>query len=122
MAHGQRRQDVIDEMGCGLDHTASVAGGTYATALATERYQEVVATAGAAGASEAVRQNAAAQVGSEVSLDPRGDAVPHGVPLGGLCEEALEVMLDQRIERRLGRTAAPVDGPTVRRRGRVGWV
>ena len=35
---------------------------------------------------------------AEVALDPRGDAVPHGVPLGGLCEERLEVVLDQGIE------------------------
>ena len=82
LAHRKRRHDVIDEMGCRLDHTAGVAGWTHATALATERDQEVVATPGAAGASEAVRQNAATQVGSEVSLDPRGDAVPHGVRLG----------------------------------------
>ena len=34
------------------------------------------------------------------------DAVPHGVRLGGLCEEGLKVMLHQRVERRL---AGPVD-------------
>ena len=113
---------MVDEMGRGLDHTARIAGRTYSPAPAGERHQKIVATAGAAGASEAVRENTATQVGSEVSLDPRGDAVPHGVPLGGLCEEGLEVVLDQRIERRLGRTAAPVDGATVRRRGRMGWV
>ena len=96
LAHRKRRQDVIDEMGGGLDHTASVTGRTYAAALATERDQEVVATAGAAGASEAVRQNTAAQIGPEVSLDPRRDAAPHGIRLGGLCEKGLEVVLHQR--------------------------
>ncbi len=39
------------------------------------------------------------------------DAIRHGVRIGGLCEEGLEVVLDERIERRLGGTAAPVDGP-----------
>ena len=33
--------------------------------------------------------------------------------LGGLCEERLEVVLDQWIERRQGRTAPAVDRPTV---------
>ena len=70
LAHGKRRQDVIDEMGSGPDHAAWVTGRTHAAALATERYQKVVATAGAAGASEAVRQNATTQVGAEVTLDP----------------------------------------------------
>ncbi len=37
LTHGKRRQDVIDEMGCGLDHAAGVAGWTHAAALATER-------------------------------------------------------------------------------------
>ena len=58
--------------------------------FATERYQKVVATAGAAGASEAMRQNTATQIGPEVALDPRGDAVRRGIRLGGLCEEGLE--------------------------------
>ena len=42
-----------------------------------------------------------------------GEAPPQGVRLGGLCEEGLEVVLDQRIERRQGGTAPAVDGPTV---------
>ena len=36
-AHGKRWKDVIDEMGCGLDHPAGVAGRTHAAARATER-------------------------------------------------------------------------------------
>ncbi len=58
----------------------------------------------------------------EVSLDPRGDAVRHGVRIGGLCEEGLEVVLDERIERRLGGAAPAVNGTTVRRRWRMGRV
>ena len=47
-----------------------------------------------------------------VDLDGRvflAAAVPLGVRLGGLCEERLEVVLDQWIERRQGRTAPAVD-------------
>ncbi len=54
-------------------------------------------------------ENAAAQVGPEVALDPCGHAGSHGIRLGGLCEERLEVVLDQRIERRQGWTAPAVD-------------
>ena len=49
---------------------------------------------------------------AEVALDPRGDAAPHGVRLGGLCEKGLEVTLHQRIERRQGGTLPAVDWPT----------
>ena len=86
----------------GLYPAANVARRTHAAALATERDQEVTATAGAAGASEAVCQNTASQIGPEVALDPRGDAARHGIRLGDLCEEGLEMVLDQRIERRQG--------------------
>ncbi len=50
-------------------------------------------------------ENATAQVGPVVALDPRRDAAPHGVRFGGLCEEGLEVVLDQR-----GRAASAWDG------------
>ena len=113
LAHGKRRQDMVDEMGGGLDHTASVAGGTHTAALATERDQEVVATTSAACSCESISENAATQIGPEVALDPRGHAVPRAARLCRLCEESLEVLLDQRIERRQGGAAPAVDGPTV---------
>ena len=67
-------------------------------------------------------ENATAQIGPEVALDPGGNSGPHAIGLGGLCEEGFEVVLDQRIERRLGGTAPAVDGPTVRCGGWMGWV
>ncbi len=60
---------------------------------------------------EAVRQDAAPQIGSEVLLHPEGDAVAHGIDFGGLGEEGLEVMLDHGVERRGRGPALPVDGP-----------
>ena len=104
---------MVDEMGGGLDHTAGIAGRTYSPALAGERHQKVVATTGTPGSCESMSENATAQIGPEVALDPCGHAVPLGVRLGGLCEERLEVVLDQWIERRQGRTAPAVDRPTV---------
>jgi hypothetical protein len=42
-----------------------------------------------------VRQNATTQIGPEITLDPEGDAVGHGIRFGGLRQESLEVMLDE---------------------------
>jgi hypothetical protein len=103
LAHRKRRQDIVDEMSGGLDHTAGITRRTYSPTCAGERHQKVVATTGTPSSCESVSENAAAQIGPEVVLDPRGDAASHGVRLGGLCEEGLEVVLDQRIERRVGR-------------------
>ncbi|MEE8147950.1 MAG: hypothetical protein V3T24_10120, partial [Longimicrobiales bacterium] len=58
-------------------------------------------------------EGTARSVVPEVALDPCGHAAPQGVRLGGLCEKGLEMVLDQRIERRQGGTAPAVDGPTV---------
>ena len=41
------------------------------------------------------------------------DAAPYGVRLGSLCEEGLELVLDQRVERRQSGAAPAVHGPTV---------
>ena len=60
---------------------------------------------------EAVCEDSALQVGSEVLLHPERDAVAHGVGLGGLGEEGLEMMLDHGVERRGCGPALPVDGP-----------
>ena len=55
-------------------------------------------------------QNAAAQVGAEVVLSPPGDGIPAGIRAGGQGEEALEMMLDDRVQRGEGGFAATVDG------------
>ena len=112
LAHRKRRQDMVHQMGGSLDHTARITRRTYSPAPAGERDQEVVATTGTPGSSESVSENAASQIGTEVTLDPCGHAAAHGVRRCGLCEERLEVVLDQRIERRQGGTAPAVDGPT----------
>ena len=65
------------------------------------------------GVSERASENATTQIGPEVALDPCGDTAPQGVRLCRLREESLEVLLDQRVERRLSGTAPAVDGPTV---------
>jgi HSP20 family molecular chaperone IbpA len=57
-----------------------------------------------------VGENAAAEVGAEVVLDPLRDAVAFGVGRGGLGEEGLEVVPDERVEGCGRGIAAAVDG------------
>ena len=80
LAHGKRRHDVIDEMGRGLDHTASVAGRTHTAALATERDQEVVATTGAPGSCESMGEDAAAQGAPREAWSRKSRSTHEGTP------------------------------------------
>src|SRR5690606_3353828 len=58
----------------------------------------------------------ATQIGSEVVLDPSGDRVDEGVVPVGASEEALQVVLDDGVERGGGRLA-----PAVRAGGGMRW-
>jgi len=58
-----------------------------------------------------VGEDAAAQVGSEVLLDPGGESVAQQVGLGGLGGEGFEVVLDDGIERGGRRAARPIGRP-----------
>ena len=64
---------------------------------------------GAAHPREAVGQDPAPKVAAEVTLHPPGGAPAHGVGLLRLGEEGLQVMLDHRVQRRLGGAAGAVD-------------
>jgi hypothetical protein len=55
-------------------------------------------------------QDAAAQVGAEVVLDPAGHALAAGVGFGGVSQEGLEVVLDDGVEGCGGGLAPAVDG------------
>lgn len=50
---------------------------------------------------ESVRQDAAAEVASEVALHPGRDAPAHGVGFLRLGEEGLQVMLNHRVQERI---------------------
>jgi len=62
LADGHLGEDVIDEMGRGLDHAPSAAGGAEPAAFAGERDEVLVAAAIALHAHEAVFESAAAQI------------------------------------------------------------
>jgi len=83
LANGQRRQDLVAEMGGDLHHAAGVTGGADPTALAGKGDQTLGAAVSATGAGEAVGQDAAAQIGAEVVLGPAGDCVAAEIVAGG---------------------------------------
>ena len=53
--------------------------------------------------------NTTLEVTPEITLDPRGQALTRRVGLGYLGEERLEVVLDDRVQWRLGRPARAID-------------
>jgi hypothetical protein len=59
---------------------------------------------------ESVGEDAAAQVAAKIALHPSWDAPAHGVGALRLGEEGLKVVLDHRVQGRLGGAAGAVDG------------
>jgi hypothetical protein len=62
LPHRHVRDDVVDQVRCGLRHAPCAARGAETPPLAAERQQLVVAALAAAQPQEAVRQDAAAQM------------------------------------------------------------
>jgi hypothetical protein len=109
LADRQRRQDVIVQVGGDLHHSPGVARGAHAAALAGEGYEALGGAVVAPDPGEAMGQDAAAQVGPEVLLDPARHALAPWVGLGGPGQESLEVVLDDGVQGRGGGPAAAVD-------------
>jgi hypothetical protein len=110
LPHGEGRQHLVVQMGGDLDHPAGVAGGADAAPLAREGNQSLGAALPAAGARKAVGEDAAAEIGAEVVLGPGGDTLATGIGVGGHGEEALEMVLDDGVERGGGRVPPAVHG------------
>jgi hypothetical protein len=100
---------VIDEMGRCLGHPSSVAQGADGAAFAGEGDQEVVATLLATRRGEAIGQNTALQVATQLPFGMGRDALvlPIVVTEG---EEGLEMVLHRAVERCIGGTAPAVGG------------
>jgi hypothetical protein len=79
LAERQRRQHLVGEVGGHLHRAAGVAGGADAAALAGEGHEALGGARVAADAGEAVGEDAAAEVGAEVFLDPLRGALAIGV-------------------------------------------
>ena len=73
-----------------LHHAPGIAGGADATPLAGEGDEALGRAGVAADAGKTVRENAAAQVGAEVVLDPAGHALAGRISFRRLGEEGLE--------------------------------
>ena len=83
-------QDGVDEVRGPQGHAPAAAAGAHAAALAREGDEALGLASAAAEAGEAVREDAAAQVGAELALDEARDAAMVGVvatALGALCLE-----------------------------------
>jgi X-Pro dipeptidyl-peptidase len=98
---GQPGEHLVGEIGGHLGHAPCVAGGADAATLATEGDEPLVAAGVTASAGKAVSQDPAAEVGSEIALDPGRDAATHGNLVLGRSEEGLQVVLNDGVEGRV---------------------
>ena len=104
LPHRQRRKNVIDQVrGC-FGHAPRIARGAYATTLAGVGDQEIELTLVAAGAGEAVVEDATLEIAAEGALD-MGRRCFTVLPAGEF-QPGFEVGLDDSIpERPLGTAA-----------------
>jgi hypothetical protein len=100
-----------------LDHASGVAGGADAAALAGEGHEALGGAVVAPDPGEAMGQDAAAKIGTEVLLDPVRHPLATWVGLGDPGQEGLEVVLDDWVEGRGRGPAAAVDGGEAGGRG-----
>src|SRR5438094_9185289 len=96
LAHGNVRQDVIDEV-CGLlRHAAAAAARTKAASFARERHEALEGTALAPNAREASAERAARQELAELSLDEAGEPAAIAA-VGDLAQEGFQVLADDAM-------------------------
>ena len=98
LAHRQRGQDVVHEVGRALGHSPGIARGADAAAFAGEGDQEIVAALLAPRSRKAVGQNATLQVPPQFPLGVRRDALVLPV-VPAQRKEGLEVVLHRPVER-----------------------
>jgi hypothetical protein len=65
---GHVGQHAIDKVCPGIGHASSCAAGAYASVLARERHEQVMATVVAVRTNEAMREHAAAKIGPKLPL------------------------------------------------------
>lgn len=94
LSHRQRRNDMISEVGGGLRHVATVAGGAGDALLAGERHDESCAAAHEQSTGESKAEDAALEIAAKLLVD-----VTWNGPLGAI--PSLEVLRDDSVEQRL---------------------
>src|SRR2546429_1615055 len=109
LAHGNVRQDVIDEVGGLLRHAAAAAARTKAASFARERHEALEGTALAPNAREASAERAARQELAELSLDEAGEPAAIAA-VGDLAQEGFQVLADDAMEDGALRGSGPIGG------------
>ncbi len=117
LPHGDRGEDVLDEVLGGVLHPASVAGRAD-VGLAGEGHQPLETAVGTADSREAAGEDAAVEVGAQLALDEGRQAPAMGTPLSCGGEERLEPFADPLVQERLLWLAPPV--PAERRGSSAG--
>jgi hypothetical protein len=92
------REDTIDEMCGGLGHPPGVARGADAAPLAGEGHQEIAAVRRAPCPGEAVSQDAALQVASQLALSVAGYRAPIAVAFAPRRQVGLQALPDEAVE------------------------
>jgi hypothetical protein len=100
---------MIDEVGRALGHAPRVARGANGAALTGEGHQEIMNALATTRPGETVSQDAALQVGTQLALGVRGDALILPI-VATEGEEGLEMVLHRTLERCIGGTAPAVGG------------
>ena len=108
LAYGDRREDAIDERRRLVRHSTTRAARAEATTLAREGDQEIVTAGLAALADEAVRENSASEILTELVFDVARER--RAVALAGVRQERRQMLAHERVEHRLGWTAWSIGG------------
>ena len=109
LAHRQRGQYMIDEVSGGLGHAPRVARGADGAALTGEGYQEVLSALPTTRPGKAIGQDATLQVGTQLALGVRRDALIFPVVMAQ-GEEGLQVILHRAVKRCVVRAPPAVGG------------
>src|SRR5690606_18031313 len=106
LAIRRRGQDPIDQVRGGVGHAPRRATRAQTTSLATERDDDLVVAGLAADTREAVREDAAPQIGRELALDVPWEATAVRIGVAQLGEKGLRMARDQLVQHGpLGRAA-----------------
>ena len=97
LAHGNVRQDVIDEVGGLLRHAAAATARTETASLARERHQALEGAVLAPNPCEASAERSARQELAELALDEAGKSAAVGA-VGGLAQEGFQVLAHDAME------------------------
>lgn len=102
------RQNPIDQVGRGVEHSAAGARGTESSPLAREADDDLMATGRTDDAAEAPVQDPAAEGVLEFPLDEPGKSLAEGTALLGFGEEGRQVLFDHFVEDGLLGLAPPI--------------